>query len=102
VQKFSYPRYSTLMERLSAEGDAARYRAFWRVVAAHSPEVEGAGRVDFYQHRFLTDPERRAQGPVGRQRVYRMELRGEERARGDGRRGASGAENLSRPLTPGD
>ena len=102
VQKFSYPRYSTLMERLSSEGNAARYRAFWQVVAAHSPEVEGAARVDFYRHRILTDPERRAQGPVGRQRVYRMELRGEERARGDGRQPASAAESLSRPLAPGD
>jgi predicted DCC family thiol-disulfide oxidoreductase YuxK len=101
IKRFTFPRWATLMERLNDEASEARYRAFWRVVAAHSPEMARAVRVEFYRDRYLTDPERRAQGPIRRDLVYTMELNGEEKAFGDGPHKMNGTESLPRPMALG-
>ena len=101
IKRFTFPRWATLMERLNSEGSEARYRAFWRVVAAHSPEVERAVRVEFYQDRYLIDPDRRTQGPIRRDVVYTMELNGEEKAVGGGPDAMNGADSLPRPTALG-
>jgi predicted DCC family thiol-disulfide oxidoreductase YuxK len=101
VKRFTFPRWATLMERLNDERSEIRYRAFWRVVAAHSPEVKRAVRVEFYRDRYVTDPDRRAQGPIRRDVVYMMELNGEEKASGDGPDAMNGAESLPRPKALG-
>jgi hypothetical protein len=101
IKRFTYPRFATLMERMSDEGSPARYQAFLRVVAAHDPEVRRAVSVEFYRSRFLTDPELRNERLVARKRVYRMELSGEEKARDDAGAELGSGETRSRPLTLG-
>jgi predicted DCC family thiol-disulfide oxidoreductase YuxK len=100
IKRFTYPRWATLMRRLSDEGSEARYRAFWRVVVAHDSAVERAVRVEFYRDRYSTDPERRPDTLLRREVVYAMELDGEERA-GDGDVELNGAQGLSRPKALG-
>jgi predicted DCC family thiol-disulfide oxidoreductase YuxK len=95
MKRFTHPRFATLMERISDEPSDARYRAFWRVAAAHDPQARRAVRVEFYRSRFSTDPERRAQRLVARVRVYEMELSGAEKARDD-----AGAELMAPRAVP--
>ena len=101
VKRFTYPRWATLMQRLNDEQSEIRYRAFWQVVAAHSPEVKRAVRVEFYRDRYLTDPDRRGQGPIRRDLVYTMEPNGEEKAAGDGPDAMNGAGSRPRPMALG-
>jgi hypothetical protein len=74
LNRFSSPRYVSLLRHLHQRHDARQFNALFRVACRHDPALARASRVQYYEVALWTAPERQSENPVGRRLLFETRL----------------------------
>jgi hypothetical protein len=76
LERFSSPRYVSLLRHLHQRNDAKQFDALWRVACRYDPALKHASSVRFYDETLWTAPDRQGENPVERRLLFESRLDG--------------------------
>ncbi|MGB7156875.1 MAG: DCC1-like thiol-disulfide oxidoreductase family protein [Tepidisphaeraceae bacterium] len=74
LDRFSAPRYASLLRHVNKRNDPRQFEALWQVACRYDPALKRAERVRFYDETLWIAPERQGENPVARELLHEARL----------------------------